>query len=46
MLDTNKTKGLDIYKSFINKIDSDIYCLCHATSPFVKAESIIKGLKK
>lgn len=46
ILDTNKTKGLDIYKSFINKIDSDIYCLCHATSPFIKAESIIKGLKK
>jgi CMP-N-acetylneuraminic acid synthetase len=44
--DSNETKGIDIYKSFINKIDSDIYCLCHATSPFIKKESIIKGLYK
>ena len=45
-LDENETKGIDIYKSFIDKIDIDIYCLCHATSPFIKSESIIKGLKK
>lgn len=45
-LDTNNTKGIDIYNSFINKIHSDIYCLCHATSPFIKKESIIKGLNK
>lgn len=45
-LDTDKTKGIDIYKSFINKIDSDIYCLCHATSPFIKPENIIKGINK
>lgn len=45
-LDSNETKGIDIYKSFINIINSDIYCLCHATSPFLKKESIINGLNK
>lgn len=44
-LDKDETKGIDIYKSFIEKIDGDIYCLCHATSPFIKKESIIKGIK-
>lgn len=45
-LDSNQTKGIDIYKSFSKIIDSDIYCLCHATSPFIKKDSIIDGLKK
>ena len=45
-LDSNETKGIDIYKSFVEKIDSDIYCLCHATSPFVKKTSIINGINK
>jgi CMP-N-acetylneuraminic acid synthetase len=45
-LDTNETKGIDIYKSFIEIIDSDVYCLCHATSPFIKKKSIIDGLNK
>ena len=44
-LDTNETKGIQIYKSFVNMVDADIYCLCHATSPFITKESIIKGLK-
>lgn len=44
-LDKDETKGIDIYKSFIEKIDGDIYCLCHATSPFIKKESIIKGIQ-
>lgn len=46
ILDSNETKGMDIYKSFINLIDSDIYCLCHATSPFIQKESILIGLNK
>ena len=45
-LDSNETKGIDIYKSFINAVDSDIYCLCHATSPFITKSSIIKGIDK
>ncbi len=44
-LDKNETKGMQIYKSFVNIInDGDIYVLCHATSPFIKKESIIAGL--
>ena len=45
-LDRNETKGMEINQYFINKIYGDIYLLCHATSPFIKKESIIKGLKK
>jgi CMP-N-acetylneuraminic acid synthetase len=44
-LDRNETKGLEIYKSFCNLVKVDIYGLVHATSPFIKAESIIKGLE-
>jgi len=43
-LDTNEMKGLEIYKSFMNNVYADVYILCHATSPFIKAESIIKGI--
>ena len=45
-LDNNDTLGMEIYQSFIDKIDSDIYLLCHTTSPFIKELSIIKGLEK
>ena len=45
-VDTNKTKGIDIYKSFVNLVDADVYGLVHATSPFIKANSIITGLQK
>jgi CMP-N-acetylneuraminic acid synthetase len=44
-LDKNETKGIDIYKSFIEKVnDGEYYVLCHATSPFIKKESIIEGI--
>lgn len=43
-LDSDETKGMDIYQSFVNTINSDIYLLCHATSPYIKKESILKGL--
>ena len=45
-LDLDETKGLSIYKSFIELVDADIYCLCHATSPFITSNSIINGLNK
>ena len=45
-LDSNETKGLDIYKSFSEKINADIYGLFHATSPFIKPENIIIGFNK
>ena len=43
-LDKDHIIGIDIYKSFVSKISADIYILCHATSPYIKSESIQKGL--
>jgi CMP-N-acetylneuraminic acid synthetase len=43
-LDSDETKGIQIYQSFVNMVDADIYCLCHATSPFITKKSILKGL--
>lgn len=43
-LDRNETKGLEIYTSFINTVDADVYILAHATSPFIRSFSIQKGL--
>jgi len=46
ILDQNETKGIDIYKSFISiKNDGDIYGILHATSPFIKKDSIIQGIR-
>lgn len=46
ILDKNETLGIEIYKSFVNLVDSDIYVLCHATSPFIKYENILIGINK
>lgn len=43
-LDLDTTSMTDILVSFANEIHSDIYVMTHTTSPFVKPESIIKGL--
>lgn len=43
-LDGNLVKGYEIYQSFINEIDADVYVLAHTTSPFIKAESIENAL--
>ena len=37
-------KGFDIYRSFINEVDSDVYVLAHTTSPFIKTTSIENAL--
>ncbi|MFW6122196.1 MAG: cytidylyltransferase domain-containing protein [Petrotogales bacterium] len=34
-LDSDKTKGIDIYQQFAKDIPADIYLLAHCTSPFV-----------
>lgn len=39
-LDGNSVKGFDIYRSFINEVDADIYVLAHTTSPFINKSSI------
>src|SRR5699024_7296817 len=33
------------YHRFIQDVDADVYVLCHATSPFIKPETIAQGLK-
>lgn len=44
-LDSSSTKINEILYEFAQNINSDIYVLCHATSPFIKSESIQLGLK-
>lgn len=39
-------KGFDIYKSFIEEIDADIYILAHTTSPFLRTITIEAALNK
>ena len=46
ILDRDETKGIDIYNSFAEKINADIYGLVHATSPFLSKKSILEGLNK
>jgi len=43
-LDGDLIKGFEIYESFINQVDADIYILAHTTSPFTKSETISKAL--
>ena len=43
-LDGDYVKGFEIYRSFINDVDADIYVLAHTTSPFIKTSSIENAL--
>ena len=43
-LDGDLVKGHDIYKSFINEVEADVYILAHVTSPFIKPSSIENAL--
>ena len=43
-LDGDSIKGFDIYGSFIEEVDADVYILSHTTSPFIKASSIENAL--
>jgi CMP-N-acetylneuraminic acid synthetase len=43
-LDGDLVKGYDIYQSFISEVDADVYILAHATSPFIKSETIDSAL--
>lgn len=45
MLDGQLVKGFDIYERFIADVDADVYILCHATSPFLKSETITRGVR-
>lgn len=43
--DGDTVKGFEIYRSFIEKVQADIYVLAHTTSPFTKISSVEEGLK-
>ena len=45
-LDGDLVKGQEIYESFINTVDADVYILAHATAPFIKTETIENALNK
>lgn len=45
-LDKNTTLGAEIYDAFTHEIDADLYILAHATSPFIKAETIAKAVEE
>lgn len=45
-LDGDSVKGKEIYEHFVSEVDADIYILAHATSPFIKTESIENALNK
>ncbi|WP_302951703.1 acylneuraminate cytidylyltransferase family protein [Holdemania filiformis] len=43
-LDGDAVKGFDIYRSFINEVNADVYVLAHTTSPFIKISSVETAL--
>lgn len=45
-LDRDTTLGGEIYDSFTAAVDADIYVLAHATSPFIRQETVSNALKK
>jgi len=45
-LDGDLVKGFEIYGSFINMVDADVYVLAHTTSPFIKSATIESALSK
>lgn len=44
-LDTPNTQSQDLGHAFIEKIPADLYVLCHATSPFLKPDSVEKCIE-
>lgn len=44
-LDRLETRGREIYETFVDMIDADIYVLAHATSPFITPEHIADCIK-
>ena len=45
-LDTKTATPQDIISSFMDKVDADVYLVCHCTSPFVTAEHISLCIQK
>ena len=44
-LDTFSTHHYDIVRSFVSKIDADVYVNAHVTNPFIKPETIEAGIR-
>ena len=44
-LDQDITKMNEVLRCFANEVSADIYVLAHTTAPFIKKESIEKGLE-
>jgi len=44
-LDTNDTKGIEIYKKFAETVPSEKYLLTHCTAPYVKLSTYKKLIK-
>ena len=45
-LDRDTTLGREIYDSFTAEFEADLYVLAHATSPFIRAETVADALRK
>lgn len=45
-LDLSTTSFNEVLTTFAEKINADVYVLTHATAPFIKAESIERGVEK
>lgn len=45
-LDKDSTLGREIYDSFTAEVPADLYLLAHATSPFIRKETITTALEK
>lgn len=45
-LDTRTATPQDIISTFMERVDADIYMVCHCTSPFVKAERFSECIRK
>lgn len=43
-LDSDETKGKDIYQAFANEVKADYYFLFHVTSPYISKDSIQKAV--
>ncbi len=45
-LDQDTTLGREIYDSFVAEVQADLYVLAHATSPFIRAETVAAAVAK
>ncbi|MBR4994767.1 MAG: acylneuraminate cytidylyltransferase family protein [Alistipes sp.] len=45
-LDSNTTLGREIYDAFTQQVEADIYVLAHATSPFIRTQTIADAVGK